>query len=226
MDMHRLVTQIKGDTNYLRVRQGRVSAVNADYTIDVTISGDTNVLPKVKYLGHYAPRLNTQVWILTDGTDMIALGHLAPRSAPVLRVSRSAVQSIPNATDEAVIWTEASGTNPWSMWDNTNNTTRTVITVPIPGYYSATFYGAFVNNTTGLREAAIQTSADGVSWAFGSRLRIPTLATGLTDVPVTLPATALSAGHRIRVLVNQNSGGALDLQTTAHLSVQYLGPVE
>lgn len=222
MDFNRLVTQIKGDENYLRVRQGTVAAVNSDYTINVTIAGDTNVLPKVKYLGHYAPRTNTQVWILTDGTDMIALGHLAPRSAPLIRVNKNAVQTTTTAVEAAVTWATEVGTDVWGMWSTGAN-----VSAPIAGYYTATFWGNFVANTTGVREATIQTSTDaGSTWTVGARFRTNALSAGVSDLMVSLPATSLSAGNLLRVTVTQTSGGNLDLNADARFSVQYAGPVE
>lgn len=221
-DMNYLVNQIKGDSKFLRVRQAKVVAVNSDYTIDIQIAGDTNTLPSVKFLGNYSPRLNEQVWIVTDGQDIIGLGHLAPRSYPVSRLSISGTLTCTTGIDTPVVWASQQGTNPWGMW-----TSGAAVSLPIPGYYSATFWATFTANATGIRAAEIQFSTDnGSTWVLGARIRLTALGTGLTDVPAFLPATSFAAGTLIRVIVTQTSGGNLDLNGNARLSIQYHGPVE
>lgn len=221
-DLNYLVGQIKGDSKFFRVRQAKVIAVNSDYTINIQIAGDTNTLPSVKYFGHYAPRPNDQVWVITDGQDVMGLGHLAPRSYPVARLALSVAQSIGNNSDTAVVWASQTGTNPWGMWTSGAN-----VTVPIPGYYTANFWGVFAASATGIREATIQYSTDGGStWTTGGRFRASAPSAGQGDVMATMPATSLAAGNLIRVIVNQTSGGALDLNSTARFSIQYHGPVE
>ncbi len=77
MDLSFLVNQIKATDQGLRLRQGKVTAVNSDYTMDVQVAGDTNTLPSVRYLSNYAPKPDDQVWLLNNGTDLLGFGMVA-----------------------------------------------------------------------------------------------------------------------------------------------------
>ena len=78
MDMAYLVNQIKTPSSGLRLRQGKVIVVNTSpASIDVQIAGDTNTLPKVKYLASYSPTTNDIIWLLANGSDLLAIGKQA-----------------------------------------------------------------------------------------------------------------------------------------------------
>ena len=81
MDLNYLVNQIKGDTiaPTLRLRQGRVVALNTspNNSVDVQIAGDTNTLPKVRYLASYTPTSNDTIWLLANGSDLLVIGKQA-----------------------------------------------------------------------------------------------------------------------------------------------------
>jgi len=78
MDMAYLVNQIKTPSAGLRLRQGKVITVNVSpNSIDVQIAGDANTLPKVKYLASYSPTINDIIWLLANGSDLLAIGKQA-----------------------------------------------------------------------------------------------------------------------------------------------------
>jgi hypothetical protein len=72
MDLSYLVNQIKGTDTFptLRLRQAYVVASNnSPKTVDIQIAGDTNTLPKVKYLHSYAPQVGDTVFVLTNSSE-------------------------------------------------------------------------------------------------------------------------------------------------------------
>lgn len=80
MDLSYLVNQIKKseEISYVRMRQGFVHHYNsAAKTIDVQIAGDPAILPSVKYLHSYAPQTGDTIWLLSWGSDLLALGNIA-----------------------------------------------------------------------------------------------------------------------------------------------------
>lgn len=79
-DMHFLVTQIGKPSSGLRLRQGKVSAVNSDQSVDVQIAGDTHALPSIKCLDSFIPVVGTSVWLLNLGADILAIGKIATNS--------------------------------------------------------------------------------------------------------------------------------------------------
>lgn len=79
MDLSYLVNQIKTPPQGLRLRQGEVvTHDNVLKTIDVRIAGDSNILPSVKYLNSYTnPTAGDVIFLLANGSDLLALGHIA-----------------------------------------------------------------------------------------------------------------------------------------------------
>jgi hypothetical protein len=78
MDLSYLVNQIKVAPQGLRLRQGKVIAVNTSpASINVQIAGDSNTLPSVKYLSSYSPTANDTIWLLSSGADLLCIGKQA-----------------------------------------------------------------------------------------------------------------------------------------------------
>ena len=79
MDFSYLVNQIKASPDGLRLRQGEVvTHDNVLKTIDIRIAGDSNILPSVKYLNSYTnPTAGDVIFLLANGSDLLALGHIA-----------------------------------------------------------------------------------------------------------------------------------------------------
>jgi len=75
MDLSYLVNQIKANPDGLRLRQGKVVALNTSpKSVDVQIAGDTNTLPKVRYLASYIPIVDETIWLLANGSDLLVIG--------------------------------------------------------------------------------------------------------------------------------------------------------
>lgn len=70
-------SQIHGDGDTSRTRMGVVQAVNSDGTVDVTIGGESSVVPGVSALDSYASLPGDTVWISVSGPDMFVLGRTA-----------------------------------------------------------------------------------------------------------------------------------------------------
>lgn len=199
----------------LRIRQGEVIAVSS-YGLTVTIAGSTTQVTGVKYLGSYAPRVGAQVWLLSDGSDIFAVGHLAPRGVPALRVTGAAT-SVATATETALAFNAEVGTDPWGMWV-VGSATR--ITVPIDGWYTFTAYASFAANATGIRGAKIR---QGGSTTLAMD-RVPAAGAGTTDLTVSTGPVSLSATNYVELTVEQTSGGGLNV--TPVMGVHYIGPAE
>lgn len=212
--INRLAGQVAAHPG-LRIRQGAVSAVSA-YGITVTIAGSTQSVSGVKYLGSYAPRVGAHVWLVTDGSDMFAIGHLAPRGVPALRVTGAAT-SVANATETALAFNAEVGTDPWAMWV-VGSASR--ITVPLDGWYSFTGWVSFAANATGVRGVKIRQGGT-TALAFD---RVPAAGAGTTELTVVSGPVSLSSTNFVELTVEQTSGGALN--ATPVMGVHYIGPAE
>ena len=210
----RLAGQVS-DRPELRIRQGTVVSVSS-YGVTITIGGSTEQVAGVKYLGSYAPRVGAHVWLVTDGADMFAIGHLAPRGVPALRVTGAAT-AVVTATETALAFNAEVGTDPWGMWVVG---TATRITVPLDGWYTFTAYASFAANATGIRGAKIR---QGGTTALAMD-RVPAAGAGTTDLTVVTGPVSLSATNFVELTVEQTSGG--NLNVTPIMGVHYIGPAE
>lgn len=135
MDISYLVNQIKAPQTGLKLRQAKVISVNADRTMNVQIAGDGFTLPSVRYLSHYAPKPNDQVWLLNDGADLLGIGMVAGATRTLSpKAYRSTAQSI-TANTEALVSFSAVENDDWNCWDASPNPTR--LTAPVTGRYMA-----------------------------------------------------------------------------------------
>lgn len=199
----------------LRIRQGTVVSV-VSYSLTITVAGSTEQVSGVKYLGSYAPRVGAHVWLVTDGADMFAFGHLAPRGLPALRVSGAAT-SVVTATETALALSTEVGTDPWNMWVVG---TASRITVPYAGWYSVTGWASFAANATGVRGARLrQDGTTSLAW-----MRCPAAGAGATELSVSSGPVSLAASAYVELVVEQTSGGGLNV--TPVVGVHYIGPAE
>ena len=135
MDLSFLVNQIKATDQGLRLRQGKVTAVNSDYTMDVQVAGDTNTLPSVRYLSNYAPKPDDQVWLLNNGTDLLGFGMVAGAGRTL---ATTAYRTTAYTITKDVLTTipfQASRRNAWASWVVGD---ATKLTAPLTGVYQAT----------------------------------------------------------------------------------------
>ena len=104
-----LARDLRGPEAERKLRQGIVTAVNADRAMGISVRWGSNAsaTPRQRHLASYTPNVNDVVWGLREGDDTLVLGTLSP--APVggqqqrtLAISRTA----PTGTDQ----TQATGT--------------------------------------------------------------------------------------------------------------------
>ena len=222
MDLSYLVNQIKQAPSMLKLRQGKVIAVNSDRTMDVQIAGDPNTLPSVRYLSNYAPKPDDQVWLLNDGTDLLGLGMIAGADrtlAPTAK--RSTNQTIPTGTQTKIEF-DSVDSDGWNCWDASPNPTR--LTVPVTGRYFVTGNLAFEAANPGHR--AINLLKNNTTELARSDF-LPVSNSIDTHSTVTTHAITLIKGDYVELRAWQNSGSDLDvLDSGDHqptLSLIYLG---
>lgn len=217
MDVVSLLAKQVAQPVGLRVRQGAVVSVSS-YGLTVTIAGSTTQVTGVKYLGSYAPQVGAQVWLLTDGADIFALGHLAPRGTPALQVSAASAISVANGTETAMVLNTVVGSDPWDMWEGVTNPSR--ITVPLDGWYTFTAHASFAANGSGIRGVKLRSGGSTtLAWQ-----RVSAASSGTTELTVTCGAVTLSASNYVEATVEQTSGGNLNVSPT--LRVSYIGPAQ
>lgn len=206
----------------LRFRFGKIAALGSNRTVSVTVAGDSTQISGVKYLASVTPEIGAVVVLATDGVDLFVVGHIAANDLTLApRASRSTSQSIPDATDTAISF-DGVNSDAWACW-SAGNATR--LTAPLTGRYMAVGNVTFVANGTGFRSVWIEKDA--------------TSTVGRTDMPTALAGSAvwlnvtsqpfdMTQGDYVRLMVRQNSGGALDVSNSStfspSLSLIYLGP--
>jgi len=152
---------------------------------------------------------NTQLWthfqnlaasIETKYADLIDERHAD--------LTRATTQSIATATITYISWTvETVDTHGFIA------VTSDTVTIPAShgGVYSISAFARFAANATGLRNLFIEI---GGTQVVEHRLEANSISAQQTSMPVSLAAKRLAAGATIKVGVYQNSGGALNLEST------------
>lgn len=220
LDLFSVASALAPEETKLRFRFGTVVSVQTDRTCTVTIGGDTTQVSGIKYMT--PPRPGSPIILATDGLDIFALGHIAADGGEIApRANRSTDQSIANTTDTAISF-DAVNNDAWGCW-SAGNAAR--LTAPLTGRYMAVGEVAFAANGTGFRRVWIEKNG--------------TATLGRSDLPTTLAGSAIwlnvtahsfdmVQGDYIRLMVYQNSGGALLANSSSTyapaLSLIYLGP--
>lgn len=216
MDMN-YVASIFGKQNPLRFRVGTIVSVQTDRTCTVTVAGDTTQISGVRYMSDVAPDPNAAVWLVTDGRDMFVLGHMAAANRTLAtKAVRTSAQSISNATDEYITFDSASY-NDYGAWNAASLQAR--LTAPVTGRYQVIANAAFAGNATGFRRLFIELNG---TTAISSMHSHSNAAATPTSMSVSAVQT-MSIGDYVRLGVRQTSGGALDVNSGAELSLIYLG---
>lgn len=215
MDLN-YVASIFAKNNPLRFRVGTIVSVETDKTCTVTIAGDTTQVSGIRYMSNMAPLPNAAVWLVTDGRDLFILGHMAADNRTLAtKATSSTTQSVADAND-AYISFDAASYNAYGAWEGVSNPAR--LTAPMSGRYMAVGALAFAGNATGFRRIFIETNGSNV---FASA-RMNAISDNPNEMTVTGIVT-LAKGDYIRLGVRQTSGGALNVNTGAELSLVYLG---
>lgn len=211
-----------GPAPTLQRRMGKVVAINTNRTIDVQIAGSTTTITGVRYFAHFAPKLNTQVWLDTDGRDWIAIGAIAGLGGqvPTCKVYRTADYNIATGSTYTTIPWSAAEYDPYGMF-----TSGTNIVVPLTGRYLVTAQVEFNGNATGYRGGALRTGGS-VATNF-SFAQMDAGTTNLFSFQLASVRTMV-AGDYFQLLVRQGSGVTIALAASTiaetSMTITYLGP--
>jgi hypothetical protein len=221
VDLYRLAQGFRQDTPQVRVRFGTVVSVEDDRTCTVTVGASPDPVPGVRYLRSASPLPGAPVVLVTDGTDLLVLDHMAAEKLTVApRATRSTAQTIATATDTAVVF-DGVNSDEWGAWA-AGQPAR--LTAPLTGRYMAVATVTFAGNATGIRSALIEKTGT----ATVGRMQVAPAAGLPTWLSVTSPPFDMIAGtDYVRLVVRQASGGDLDLNSSTFsptLSLVYLGP--
>lgn len=133
---------------------------------------------------------------------------------PGTRVRRTGNQPIADATQTAVSWT-ASSVGYGDMWESVTNPTR--VTAQQAGVYLITATVAFAPNATGSRVLSLKLSGTSI-YIAAARQDAPD-ATQNTFLTVST-TYYLDVGDYVEAMVDQDSGGNLDVVADSHRSPQ------
>lgn len=94
-DVDRTARTIKGDepvrSPTLERRQGKIVAVDvANAKVDLTLGGDTVVIPGVSHISNYRPQVDDTVWVDVNGPDLLALDRIGALGPSVIDTAASA----------------------------------------------------------------------------------------------------------------------------------------
>jgi hypothetical protein len=221
-DLGKIASAFTSPSPNLRIRFGKIVSVESDRSVTVTIGGSTDSAAGVKYLASVAPLPGAVCILATDGTDIFVLDHIAADGRTLApRANRSTDQSINDTTDTAITF-DGANSDSWACWD-AGSPTR--LTAPITGRYMAVGNVQFASNGTGFRSAWIEKTGTATVAKVN---QIAAAAGSPTIFQVTTPPFDMTAGtDYLRLLVRQNSGGALLCTNSStyapSLSLIYLG---
>lgn len=222
-DFQALVPTLGAQTSAPRLRLAVVQSVESNRTCTVKVGGSTVAISGVKYLGNAQPLPNATAWIVSDGTDLFLLGTLAGNDRTFSpRISRSTDQSIGDATDTAIQF-DAANSDAWGAW-SAGDPNR--VYARLTGRYIAVGQVQFAPNGTGYRAAWIEKTGTSTVARVNAAAAASAFATYITVSSAPFDMTA--GTDYVRLLVRQNSGGALLCTNNStffpSLSLVYLGP--
>lgn len=211
----------KSDAGWV-LRQGVIVSVQS-YSVTVEVAGSTTDISGVKYLSAVPPLPGAGVWLLANGSDMIALGSVAASGRSVApRAWRTANLAVATSTDTAITWQAADG-NALTSWSSGTNPTR--LTAQVPGRYMAVASMRWAANGTGFRTGEIRLNG---STVIGRHAQAFVAAGSPTQYTLVSSPVSLSIGDYMELIAWQNSGAALDLDAqnvhSVSLALEYLGP--
>jgi hypothetical protein len=104
VDVTRDLAVMLGRTSGLRRRQGVVTAVNTDGTVDLTLAASTDVLAGVARLDHVSTQVGDTVWLLQDQSDLLVIGEVVARApaAPYAVAAGAATVTLASASTGTV----------------------------------------------------------------------------------------------------------------------------
>ena len=222
-DLHRrIVPALTPAPAGVRFRFGTVVSVESNHTCTVTIAGGADSVPGVPYVASITPLPGAGCILATDGTDLFVSEIIAGADRALApRASRSSTQSITSSNDTAITF-DGVQSDSWGCWSS-GSATR--LTAPLTGRYQATAVVSWAGNATGFRSIWIE--KNGTS-TVGRQSTVSVGAGNPTWMQVTSLPFDMVPGDYLRLIVWQNSGGALNVNNSSTfapaLSFTYLGP--
>lgn len=206
-----------------RRRLGTVLSVQSDYTITVTVAGSSSDYPisSVKYFGHYPPTPGAQVWLDTDGIDLIAVGAVAGLGgvAHAARWEKNANQSAPNSSTLITFGDQIS--DPANLFDNANDQYVAIL----PGLYHIVG-GLTWSAVTDKEFRSVTIRVNGSAKATIRQENIGHATHQLSQVVSTI--YPLAAGDTVALYANQGTGATLTAGMQADsgtfFAIAYIGP--
>lgn len=191
----------------------RVGMVSAQSPPEVSLQG--TVLEDVGFLQSYVPRLGDPVVLLgqsssvgVDPSSWLVLGAsggVAAMRMPAAVVKRNAVLPVPTGFGDTFVPFDGEIFDNFDMF----TATSTDVVVPFDGVYQVNVLAAFAANATGVRIAILA-----VNGASTGREQVLTNVGGSLATSVSVSdAVFLSAGDRVQMIVKQNSGVSLNVNT-------------
>lgn len=207
-----------------RRRSGTVVSIESNNSITVTVGGVAeSTISGVRYFGHYPPVVGKQVWLDTDGVDVIAVGALAGLGGPAIaaRVDKNADQTLSTSAEQVTFASASLAFDPTSMFDAANNQ----FVIAVPGVYSL---------SAGLTWIAAQDStARYCQIRITGTIRIATRTPNINSASVAglqnvAGLWSCATGDTIQLWAGQSTGAslasAIQAGNSTFLAVQYVGP--
>lgn len=206
-----------------RRRLGTVLSVQSDYSITVTVAGSSSDYPisKVRYFGHYPPTPGAQVWLDTDGVDLIAVGAIGGIGgmAHAARWEKTANQAAPNSA--TLITFGAQISDPANLFDNPNDQYVAIL----PGLYHVVG-GLTWQAATDKEMRSVSIRVNNVAKATTRQENIGHATHQLSQVVSTI--YPLEAGDTVTLYANQGTGATLSSGIIADdgtfFAIAYIGP--
>lgn len=155
---------------------------------------------------------------ITDHERRIARIEREAYGLPRCRATRTANLSITTSGTPQFVTMPTEDFDTHAFHDTSTNTERLTIPAGMAGDYSVTANVVFASNATGNRQLFIQKNEAGINDEGSGTNAVSGNVTRLSQTV----AVSLAAGDRVRVMVNQTSGGALNV-TSASLQLFKIG---
>ena len=205
-----------------RRRAGVVVSVQSDYTCTVQVAGNATSISGVRYFAHVSPRPGQQVWLDTDGFDVIAVGVIAGNGGALpfgtwRRNNTASTQSINTGSITSVNFDTVIH-DPWTMLAGGAGTD---VVVPLAGVYALSANASFASSTAGtFREVLIYS---GSTLLVRSRAEQPSGGFPNSAVFLTTSAVrALAKDAVVTMRVQHDTGSALNLGSGSGENVLFL----
>lgn len=209
MSMDFLVNQMVNRPEVLRLRQATVVSVETGRTCTVQIAGQTATTQKVRYLSNFAPLPGYHVWVATDGTDLIAIGHIGAADKTLApKAYRTSAFTVPHAVN-TVVPMQAVNSDAWGTWAASPNPSR--LTIPVTGRYLIAATTKWADGAAGNRTSVIRLNGTA---EIGYADAVKGNSHGAHS-NVVVPPLTLTKGNYVELWAYQDAAvGGLDLIVT------------